>query len=67
MKFLRLKDVMEKTGLSKSAIYNKIKEGEFPASVPIGSRTVAWIDSDINDWLEWRVQVRDRSIKGYYG
>ncbi|CAK1701631.1 prophage regulatory protein [Vibrio crassostreae] len=67
MKFLRLKDVMEKTGLSKSAIYSKIKEGEFPASVPIGSRTVAWIDSDVEKWLEWRVLVRDRSIKGYYG
>lgn len=66
MRFLRLKDVMEKTGLSKSAIYSKIKEGEFPASVPIGSRTVAWLESDINDWLEWRVQVRDRKVKGFF-
>lgn len=66
MKFLRLKDVMEKTGLSKSTIYSKIKEGEFPASVPIGSRTVAWLESDINEWLEWRVQVRDRAARGYF-
>lgn len=66
MKFLRLKDVKEKTGLSKSAIYRKIKEGEFPASVPIGSRTVAWLESDINEWLEWRMQVRDRIDKGYF-
>lgn len=61
MRFLRLKAVMEKTGLSKSAIYSKIKEGEFPASVPI---TVAWIDKDINDWLEWKVLIRDRANKG---
>lgn len=66
MRFLRLKDVMEKTGLSKSAIYSKIKEREFPASVPIGSRTVAWLESDINDWLEWRVQVRVRAAKSYF-
>ncbi len=63
MKFLRLKDVMEKTGLSKSAIYSKIKEGEFPASVPIGSRTVAWVDSDVEKWLEWRLMVRERREK----
>lgn len=63
MKFLRLKDVMEKTGLSKSAIYSKIKEGEFPASVPIGSRTVAWVDSDVEKWLEWRLLVRERREK----
>ncbi|TWD37952.1 AlpA family transcriptional regulator [Vibrio crassostreae] len=66
MRFLRLKDVMEKTGLSKSAIYSKIKAREFPASVPIGSRTVAWLESDINEWLEWRVQVRDRAARGYF-
>lgn len=55
----------EKTGLSKSAIYNQIKKGEFPVRVPIGSRTVAWLESDINEWLEWRVQVRDRAVKGF--
>ncbi|CAH1561503.1 helix-turn-helix transcriptional regulator [Vibrio owensii] len=67
MRFLRLQEVKEKTGLSKSAIYSKIKEGEFPASVPIGSRTVAWIDSDVEKWLEWRVQVRDIAAKGFFG
>ncbi|EKO3819893.1 AlpA family transcriptional regulator [Vibrio harveyi] len=67
MRFMRLQEVKEKTGLSKSAIYNKIKDCEFPASVPIGSRTVAWLESDINKWLEWRVQVRDRAAKGFFG
>lgn len=63
---MRLPEVKEKTGLSKSAIYKKIKEGEFPVSVPIGSRTVAWLESDINEWVEWRVQVRDSVAKGYF-
>ena len=67
MKFMRLPEVKEKIGLSKSAIYSKIKEGEFPVSVPIGSRTVAWLESDIDEWLEWRVQVRDRAMKGFFG
>ncbi|MEZ9440288.1 helix-turn-helix transcriptional regulator [Vibrio atlanticus] len=67
MKFMRLPEVKEKTGLSKSAIYSKIKEGEFPVSVSIGSRTVAWLESDIDEWLEWRVQIRDITSKGYLG
>ncbi|MCG9753060.1 AlpA family transcriptional regulator [Vibrio brasiliensis] len=66
MRFLRLQEVKEKTGLSKSAIYSKIKKREFPASVPIGSRTVAWLEADVEQWLEWRVQVRDRTEKGYF-
>ncbi|MCR9910316.1 AlpA family transcriptional regulator [Vibrio campbellii] len=65
MRFLRLKDVKEKTGLSKSAIYSKVKEGEFPMNVSIGSRTVAWLESDINEWLERRIRARDKAVKQY--
>lgn len=67
MRFIRLQEVMGKTGLSKSAIYSKIKEGEFPMSIPIGSRTIAWVESDVDEWLQWRVLIRDRRAKRYLG
>lgn len=66
MKFMPLQELKDKIGLSKSAIYKKIKDSEFPVSVPIGSRTVAWLESDINEWVEWRVQVRARASKGFF-
>lgn len=49
---MRLPEVKDKTGLSKSAVYKKIKDSVFQVSVPIGSRAVTWFESDINEWLE---------------
>ncbi|EGR4323405.1 AlpA family transcriptional regulator [Vibrio cholerae] len=51
MRFLKLKEVMEKTALSRSAIYRKMSDGEFPESVSLGDRAVAWVDSEIDDWM----------------
>ena len=64
MRFIRLQEVMDKTGLSKSTIYSKIKEGEFPMSIPIGSRAVAWDESDVEKWLGLRVKMRDLEVLG---
>ncbi|MEL7293406.1 MAG: AlpA family transcriptional regulator [Pseudomonadota bacterium] len=51
MRFLKLKEVMEKTALSRSAIYRKMNDGEFPQSVSLGDRAVAWVESEIDDWM----------------
>ncbi|EGQ8033310.1 AlpA family transcriptional regulator [Vibrio parahaemolyticus] len=52
MRFLKLKEVMEKTALSRSAIYRKMNEDAFPKSVNLGDRAVAWVESEVNDWME---------------
>ncbi|WP_438817499.1 AlpA family transcriptional regulator [Vibrio cincinnatiensis] len=51
MRFLKLKEVMEKTALSRSAIYRKMNEGEFPQSVSLGDRAVAWVESEVDEWM----------------
>ncbi|EHU4958129.1 AlpA family transcriptional regulator [Vibrio parahaemolyticus] len=51
MRFLKLKEVMEKTALSRSAIYRKMNEYAFPKSVNLGERAVAWVESDVDDWM----------------
>ena len=48
--FLRLKERTTRTGLSRSTIYNKMSEGNFPASVSLGPRSVAWRSTDIELW-----------------
>ncbi|EME3968326.1 AlpA family transcriptional regulator [Vibrio fluvialis] len=48
MRFLKLKEVMEKTALSRSAIYRKMSDGEFPQSVSLGDRAVAWVESEVD-------------------
>lgn len=49
---LRLAQVKAKTGISRSGIYQKIAEGNFPKPVPLGPRAVGWIESEIEGWLE---------------
>lgn len=41
MKLIRIKEVTEQTGLSRSDIYSKMSEGDFPQSVSLGCRAVA--------------------------
>ena len=51
---LRRPDVETRTGLSRSTIYDWMKRGEFPQPVKLGTRLVAWRESDITAWLDTR-------------
>lgn len=53
-KLLRLDEVMELTGSCRSTIYNWMSKGEFPPNKQLGGRTVAWLESDIIDWINGR-------------
>jgi prophage regulatory protein len=55
--FLRLPQVKQRTGLSRSSIYAKISLGEFPAPVNLGARAVAWIGAEIDQWINDRVKA----------
>ncbi len=54
---LRLPQVKERTGLSRSAIYARVAQGDFPVPVQIGPRSVAWIDREISAWIQARIHV----------
>ncbi|WP_206241674.1 helix-turn-helix transcriptional regulator [Novosphingobium terrae] len=51
-RYLRLGAVLDRTGLGRSTIYRKIKEGTFPSQVRISTRCAGWLESAINDWLK---------------
>ena len=59
-KVLRLPQVIEITGLSRSTIYLRIANDEFPKAVSLGGRAVGWFERDIQDWLD----VRFRNSRG---
>ncbi|MBD1576932.1 AlpA family transcriptional regulator [Vibrio sp. S11_S32] len=52
MRLIRLKEVINLTALSRSSIYKKMNSDEFPKSVSLGDRAVAWIESDVIEWIE---------------
>lgn len=51
---LRIQQVMELTGLSRTTIYEMKTKGTFPKQVQLGSRTVGWHRRDIREWLQTR-------------
>ena len=55
--FLRLPEVKEITGLSKSSLYALIREKSFPAPVRLGARAVAWVRSEVRQWASERVHA----------
>lgn len=59
--FLRLPDVKAVTGLSKTSIYELIREKKFPAPVRLGPRAVAWVKSEVRKWALERVHA-SRSV-----
>lgn len=64
IRMLRLPDVMQKTGLSRSQIYRLITLGSFPTQIQLGDRSSGWIESEIDGWLAERIALsRERPCR----
>ena len=55
VRMLRLSMVLDRTGLSKSALYRLIGEGSFPKPVRLGAQAVGWVESEVEQWIRDRV------------
>jgi prophage regulatory protein len=60
LRILRLKQVKEKVGLSRSQIYALISTGHFPRQRSLGARAVGWMESDIDGWITQLEQPNNR-------
>lgn len=59
MRIIRLKEVIDSTGLARSTIYKYIDEGSFPKPVSLGGRSVGWVETEVHDWILERIEERD--------
>jgi len=57
---LRLPKVKARAGISRSAIYQKMANGEFPKSISLGPRAVGWLESNIDEWIAQRIAVSSK-------
>ena len=57
-RLMRLPGVVQMTGVSRSTIYRWMENGEFPRQVSLGGNTVAWLESDVEDWIHRRISTR---------
>ena len=68
-RFIRLNEVLSRTGYGRTTIYRKMEDGDFPKSVKLGgpqidpsafdSRAIAWIEDEVDQWIESRIEDRD--------
>ena len=71
-RLIRLSEVLSRTGFGRTSIYRKMEDGSFPRSVKLGGpledpeafdcRAVAWIEDEVEQWIESRIDERDSSL-----
>ena len=60
LQLLKLTEVVTKTGLSRSQIYALAQQGRFPKPIKQSERSSAWVASEVDDWIESKIQIRDQ-------
>ncbi len=57
-RLLRLPEVMSKTGLKQSQIYEMARQGEFPGPVSLSPRVTTWVEEEVDQWISERIAER---------
>ncbi|EKN3880246.1 TPA: helix-turn-helix transcriptional regulator [Yersinia enterocolitica] len=60
-RFIRLPEVLKRVGLSRARMYGLINAGRFPKQVRIGLRSVAFLESEIEAWMDSVIAKRNES------
>ena len=62
-KILRMRTVLERTGLSRSTLYRKMHDGTFPQQIRISEHCCGWRESAINCWMADPVSYSDEDAR----
>ncbi len=62
IKIIRIKEVVKKTSVSKSTIYEMIKRKDFPAQIKLNSVSSGWILSEIDSWIAQKIAERNERL-----
>lgn len=58
-KLIKLNTVISVTGLSRSHIYALGQQGCFPKPIKLSERSSAWIEAEVQEWIDSRIVLRD--------
>lgn len=61
-RLIRLSEVMNKTGFGKAWIYRLISQNRFPQPVKIGIRAIAFIESEIDEWIQLTIEKSRKHV-----
>lgn len=55
---IRMKELVVRVGLSRKQIYRLIDGGQFPVPIALSTRAKGWVVSEVDDWIERRMENR---------
>lgn len=60
-RLLSYDDLRNKKGIafSRAHIYRMVAAGKFPKPVTIGEARIAWLDEEVEAWIDGRIAERD--------
>ena len=58
-KLIKLPEVKELTTFSSATIYRLIQKGEFPRQRKLAERSVVWLEKEIYEWIEKKIDTKD--------
>ena len=61
-RILSIKDVTSQLGISKSGLYNLVKNGYLPKGIALGARKVGWLQSDVDEFIQKQLE-KSRSVR----
>lgn len=59
-KLLKLPEVLDRTQLGRSTVYMMISQKSFPKPISLGKRAVAWVEEEIDNWIENKIVSQRR-------
>jgi prophage regulatory protein len=63
LRIIRLPEVIRKTGLSKSTIYDKLRNADFPVPVILGDRAIGFIEGELDAWMMNLPRQLERTVE----
>jgi prophage regulatory protein len=60
MRLLRIREVIARTGRTRSRIYDDMSKGDFPQPVKIGGQAIAFVEAEVEAWIAAKIAARDR-------
>lgn len=58
MRLIKIKEVIKMTSLSRATIYKYMAENTFPKPVSLGTKAVAWVEDEVENWIYEKIDER---------
>lgn len=54
-RFIRINEVINKTGIARSTIWLWVSENKFPKPIKLSPRITVWEEDEIEDWINKKI------------